>query len=579
MRKKHVNKRRKNKVENNLLADLILFSFLIVFSIIYFYLDPSITGYTTFEITVADTTQPNITVNAPVNNSNFSYINITFNLTIGEDNLIQNVSIFGNWTGVFTINSTNSSQALANNITIFVINITQGRGFYLWSARVCDNSSNCNSSTNQTIFINRIPEITSINISNDNAANKSTGSLSAKFNFQDSDSTDSMILSETRWYNNSVEIIAFRNFTTISSTNLTAGDNWILSARVFDGLDWSAWYNSSGHSIQNNAAPTFTGTIPNRSWAEDTALSNQFDLTQYFSDPENDVLNYSVIGNKVINISIVNGLVSMSQLPDWFGTEYVVFRANDTNLTRDSNNITLEVLNVDESPLVSQQGGGNTRVISAIGLIAPAQKTIYKKDKIKIPLIIKNKGSSTLQGIKLSTQSSESKVITLLEKDSIIALSPGQEELIELNIVSDLNENKESIGITIKAQVTSPEITDSTKIYLNAVEFGASNKSVIIPRLEYVKDLFAKNEDCQNLNQLVKQAEELLSINKLNEAQSLIDKAINGCTDLIVLEPKRLEVSNQKINKKLILAMELIILSILTASLLVYFKKRKNKYI
>ena len=82
---------------------------IILFSLVFFYIDPSITGYSTFQSAVADTIDPNITVNFPLNYSNLSYTSITFNLTIGDDNAnITNVSIFGNWTGTYALNSTNS---------------------------------------------------------------------------------------------------------------------------------------------------------------------------------------------------------------------------------------------------------------------------------------------------------------------------------------------------------------------------------------------------------------------------------------------------------------------------------------
>ena len=143
-----------SKIKRNkeILNDLVFIIITLLFSSTYFILDPSITGYQIFHYNVADTIRPNITANTPLNNSNFSYTNITFNITVGDDNAnITNVSIFGNWTGTFIINSTNSSLALANNITYFTINITQGRGFYLWSASAWDNSSNCNFSSNWVI--------------------------------------------------------------------------------------------------------------------------------------------------------------------------------------------------------------------------------------------------------------------------------------------------------------------------------------------------------------------------------------------------------------------------------------------
>jgi len=568
--KKLINK----KIEYELLTDLLIGVFLLIFALTYFYIDPSVTSYSIFEINVADTEFPNITVNSPLNNSNLSYTNITFNITAEEVNLIQNISIFGNWTGSFIRNITNSSSNLANNQTIFVINISQGRGFYLWNAQTCDNSSNCNFSLNMTLFINRIPEITSINISNDHSANKSTGNLTGKFNYLDADN-DVQSLNETRWYNNTMEITAFKNITNISFSNLTFGDNWIFSARVFDGESWSLWYNSSGHSIQNNTAPVFSGLIPNQTWFEDTYLTNVITLSDYFSDQESDNLSYIVLGQQAINVTINETNVSFSQVQDFYSVENIVFEANDGNLTRQSNNITLTVTPTDEPPQVSTSNGGSRRVNSGVEIISPTLKTIFLKDKIKMELIVRNKGDTILQGIRLNSSSENQNIKTSLDKEFISNLIPGSEDKLLLEIVSNLKK-EEPVKIIISALVDIPELKDSTNIYLNAVEFGAANKSVIIPRLQYAKDLFNKKNECKDLIPLIEKAESMLNKENLNEAQSLIEKAINGCNDIILLIPKKIEISKSKSNEQLIFISEMIILFVLTISLFVYYKKRKS---
>ncbi len=428
-------------------------------------------------------------------------------------------------------------------------------------------------------FNNTISNITSINISSNGPTNKTNETLVGQFNYDDLDN-DIQTLNETRWYNNSVEVTAFKNFTNVTSPNMTAGDNWIFSVRVFDGYDWSDWYNSSGHSVQNNAAPVFSGTINDQSWSEDTQLLNAFDLNNYFSDPENDAMNFTPIGNKVINVSISNGLVSFSQVSDFFGTDYVVFEANDSNLTRRSNNVTLTVNSVGEPPLVSQEGGGTSKTNAAIGIVAPAPKTIFLKDRIIVPLTIRNMGNVIFQGIKLTATSPESKIRTTIETPYIPFLGTNAEHFTNLIILTDFEKEKESVEIIVTAEISSPSLTDSTKIFLNAIEFGAGNKSVIIPRLQYAKDLFSKNTECSQLNQIISQAENLMKQEQFNEAQSLVEKAISGCTDIVLLDPKKLEISREtKLTKNLILAGEMIVFLVLLSVFLVYYKKRRSNYL
>ena len=464
-------------------------------------------------------------------------------------------------------NRTLSSTEISNMYNLSIKRI------YYWKANATDINNNFNDTgINQFVTNNSAPNITSINITTNGPTNKSNETLTGNFNFADD---SSMSLNETRWYNNTIEITSFKNFTQINSANMTAGDNWIFSAKVFDGLEWSNWTNSSSHSVQNNSAPVFSGLIPNQTWAEDTYLTNAINLSTFFSDQENDNLNYTTIGNKIINIIINNSLVSFSQVQDWFGVEYVILVANDSNLTRQSNNITLTIYQMDESALVSQSGGGNLRRDVNIGLIATSPKTIYLKDKIRIPLTIKNTGSTTLQGIKLSAFSSEQKIKTSLENNFILTLAPGNEETTNIDIFSNLNK-EDSVEIIINAEVSSPSLKDSTKIIFNAVEFGASNKSIIVPRLQYAKELFKKNKECEDFNLLLNQAQSLLNENKLNDAESILDKAINGCNDIIILQPKKLEFPiKAKSSENFIILIESSIFVFLLIELILYYKKRK----
>ncbi len=552
----------------------------LLFSLTFFYFDPSITGFSIFQYTVTDTVRPNITVNSPVNNSNISYTRLTFNLTVGDDIAnVSNVSIFGNWTGTYQRNFTNASVALANNITIITINISQGRGRYLWAAEACDNSSNCNYTSNLTFFINRLPVITDINLTNSHYANKSTGNLTGQHNYFDPDN-DANSINETRWYNNSVEITAFKNFSEINYLNLTTGNTWIFSARVFDGDNWSLWYNSSSQSILNNSAPNFTGTISSQSWSEDFSLNSAFNLSSFFSDIEGDTLRYKSIGTKAIVVSFAGDVVSFSQPADWFGTEYVVFVANDSNLTKNSNNVTLSVQDVSEPATIEEVGGGITRKNAAIGIIAPTNKDIFLKDKVIIPINLKNTGSELLQGIRLNVAASDSKVKTSLDKVFFPTLAQNKEEIINLEVETNLDQEKQAIQIIINAEVASPLIKDATTIYLNAIEFGASNKSVVIPRLNYAKDLFAENTACSQLNEIISKAEGFLRQENFNEAQKLIDQAINGCNDIVLLDPKKLGISKKsKLTQNLVLFGEASLFLFLMIAFLVYYKRRRSAYI
>jgi subtilisin family serine protease len=103
-------------------------------------------NYTRIDIYAAvkslgDLSNPTITLNSPINVFNSSSaINITFNCTASDNINITNVTLYGNWSGGWHANQTNSS-GINNSNYIFNKNISDGK--YLWNCKACDNSSNC----------------------------------------------------------------------------------------------------------------------------------------------------------------------------------------------------------------------------------------------------------------------------------------------------------------------------------------------------------------------------------------------------------------------------------------------------
>ena len=116
---------------------------------------------TSLKIINVDTTAPsNITLNLPVNNTNVSYQNITFNFT-AYDSLDTNLSCSIYLNG--TLNQTNSS---VDNGTLTNFNINNiPEGTYEWNVSCADSSNNINWSTETRIFTIDLsaPNIISIN--------------------------------------------------------------------------------------------------------------------------------------------------------------------------------------------------------------------------------------------------------------------------------------------------------------------------------------------------------------------------------------------------------------------------------
>ncbi len=102
-----------------------------------------------------------------------------------------------------------------------------------------------------------------------------------------------------------------------------------------------------------NDAPVFDGEISKITFNEDTNLTNALNLNDYFMDVDS-TLNFSVSGNSHVVVRINNGSVSFEPEKDWFGTEEITFTASDGELSIDSNEIDVEVIDMDEPPVFQE---------------------------------------------------------------------------------------------------------------------------------------------------------------------------------------------------------------------------------
>jgi RHS repeat-associated protein len=107
-------------------------------------------------------------------------------------------------------------------------------------------------------------------------------------------------------------------------------------------------------TIKSNP-PVLAQAITNQNWRENEIKTSAFDLDDYFLSFDGNVLNYSVSGNQniVVQIDPATHQVSFSQAQGWFGTEKVVFKAEDAEGNSvNSNEVTLQVEGVDNAPVL-----------------------------------------------------------------------------------------------------------------------------------------------------------------------------------------------------------------------------------
>ncbi len=145
--------------------------------------------------------------------------------------------------------------------------------------------------SNNVTILNSLPAISPITISASTSDNVSDDDLQGAFSVSDNDN-DIIVSNETAWYKNNVEQTSLVNLTLVDSSNTNPNDEWIFSARAFDGENLSIWYNSSALTIQES--PTLPRLISpsNNTYFNDTSVR----LT--YISPNTEVMNCSIYANE-----------------------------------------------------------------------------------------------------------------------------------------------------------------------------------------------------------------------------------------------------------------------------------------
>jgi hypothetical protein len=87
-----------------------------------------------------DLTNPNVTLNSPAHSSTVSTTSSLFNCTAVDETNLSSVRFYGNFTGAWVLNSTNSSGI---NGADYLFTASFPEGIYVWNCEGCDTSDNC----------------------------------------------------------------------------------------------------------------------------------------------------------------------------------------------------------------------------------------------------------------------------------------------------------------------------------------------------------------------------------------------------------------------------------------------------
>ncbi|MFH0868181.1 MAG: S8 family serine peptidase [Candidatus Woesearchaeota archaeon] len=224
-----------------------------------------------------DTLSPIITITNPENNS--IKTNLSFIVNITSDEVLANATL--------EVNNTNFT--MAGSGTKWSLNVSSlVDRTYIYKIYGNDTFGNVGMSERTINIVDvTIPIVLNVNISSTDVLNRTNGSITGTWEYFDPN--DDAAANETKWYNNSLEVLELRNSISVSPQNTTKDQNWIFSVRVSDGTNWSDWANSTNLTI-NNAAPEINITISNVIINE----TQKVNITTNASDIDNDALRFTI---------------------------------------------------------------------------------------------------------------------------------------------------------------------------------------------------------------------------------------------------------------------------------------------
>ncbi|TET89103.1 MAG: DNRLRE domain-containing protein [Methanomassiliicoccales archaeon] len=123
-----------------------------------------------------------------------------------------------------------------------------------------------------------------------------------------------------------------------------------LTIFVSDGLDSS--FQVITVTVNDNYPPEILTHLPDLTFEEDFQYQYAFDLDGYFNDTDSDTL-FFVSGQEILIVTIhENHTVSFEAPLDWYGVENVTFRAIDSEGAIVEDTIRVEVIPVNDPPVV-----------------------------------------------------------------------------------------------------------------------------------------------------------------------------------------------------------------------------------
>jgi len=107
-------------------------------------------------------------------------------------------------------------------------------------------------------------------------------------------------------------------------------------------------------TVSENTAPTQTDSLPDLSIHQGEEIVGYLNLSEFFENPDGDILTFSAVSEHVDVTIQDNGTVDFLGPMDWFGQEYVIFVATDPSGTRVEDAMQVTVIEVNQAPSIEE---------------------------------------------------------------------------------------------------------------------------------------------------------------------------------------------------------------------------------
>lgn len=306
----------------------------------------------------ADMITPIVNLVSPVNNSELKSDYVLFNYTASDNKAIQlNCSLYSDVDGTFELLE---SQITANGTgdNFWASGVENGN--YKWNVK-CKDDRNTGESETWNFRVN-VPKAPLMNLISNITINE-TETAAITVNASDSNPEDvlSYSINDTRFIPTG-NIFTWQTGYGDSGTyyfNVSVSDGSLTASQIIKII-----------VANKNRAPEFKGIIPDENFGEDK--NSTVNLTSYFSDPDGDNLIYKASGNSNVNITILNGIATLIPKKDWFGVENIIFTANDSKLSVNSNNVIVNISNVNDAPILKPIANVSVEETQEVKIIANA---------------------------------------------------------------------------------------------------------------------------------------------------------------------------------------------------------------